>query len=429
MGTIVHYGNGSQKTFGMPISASATVTVGGIPTTPLSSNYQEITLATAPGNFVKVEITYTSYSAGAATGGVSTGDLSTLLAAIAAIPAPGASSGGAVSGEVREFAFGAIPVGYTQLSNTPITLAQPTGTFDYKDVRGLSAVTPNLSGWTMGFTVGESYAIVGSATSGASSVTFYTKDWVAQSSTPVPVSYADSYSLTQSYSMLSNLFLLRIGGRSSSSTFTQNCQLFNMTSKVWTTIAPMPAAQTTVDISTFCEHEASLCVYGQYVTGNVAQFNVGTNTWNATFDTAPTSGIPSVTKLPSGILLFGYANAQYMFNPNLVSGSRWTQVGSESGIGLTQATFTSTFTGLRAYAGASVKMGATAQLTISEYHEASNTWSSYKQGSQLFGGSGVRPSLCQLSPEAYLLTNYGSFHALTHITGQARTVTVKAKKD
>ena len=59
--TIVLYGNGVRTVFDVPGSVSKTVRVGGTPVTPSTQSFSSVTLSSAPGAGVPIEITYDEF--------------------------------------------------------------------------------------------------------------------------------------------------------------------------------------------------------------------------------------------------------------------------------------------------------------------------------------------------------------------------------
>lgn len=136
-----------------------------------------------------------------------------------------------------------------------------------------------------------------------------------------------------------------------------------------------------------------------YVTRSSSDFAVdmydpSSAQWTLGFDTLPISTRPySVAKLPSGSLLFVFATAQYIFNPQAMAGSRWTQVG---GLSFTVGGAVSTAYGARYY-----ELGATVNsnfgvLVVHSFDAATTQWTTVYPG--IYRPTGANPGNSPSAP-------------------------------
>lgn len=341
-------------------------------------------------------------------------DLAPILAAIAAIPVPVASSGGgAVSGEVREFAFGAIPVGYTQVDGEP-DYATRHGSYTYSDIRGVNESTSPAI-----FSAYSALALDGGLIVMAQGyfLFLYTSGFVQLGQAEI----LGAGNGGGQFCGITGNRVFKFGG----STASTQAQVFSSEARYWTTIAPKPTAVTT---GIFCEAKDK-CIYGQAigsiaaVSSYVSKFDITNNVWIDNFDTAPLTGVGSITLVPSGKLLFCYATAQYLFNPLAPAGQRWTSAGTEQGIAF--ATAVPSAAGVIIYSSGITKVSTIAQLVTASYIEASNSWVYAAANSRIFNGGKVLVLQGINGNRLYQANSYGM---LTHNINYSPRLVVRAQK-
>lgn len=297
-------------------------------------------------------------------------DLAPVLAAIA--------TASAVPGEVREFALGYVPAAWAQIAGTTTQLV--AGSTSAQDLR-LIANAPAFNEAQYVFPMpGGGYLTVrslASANGGSTTVCTYSAAFALLSQT----ASIQNYMGMQPYVYLSNNKLLRIGGAFYSSGLTTGLvQLFDVVTKTWTDRAASRDTQLT---GRFAE-AGDGCVYGTAVAASAAaaqildKYDVATNVWTLGFDTPPLPAqkVVGAVKLPSGKILFAYADAQYVFNPAAALGSRWALVGNIAGVRATDA-LRATATGVEIYMPTCANYGAVARLAVAVATEAGWTWNTY----------------------------------------------------
>ena len=414
-------GDGVTQTWTLTATLATllSVKVDGVTAGFTQPNWDKVRLSVIPsvGSTVSFEFQEVA-PATAGTGGSATVDLAPVLAAIAAIPVPVATSGGGVlKGEVKEFVFGSIPVGYTQIEGS-VDYAMRYGSLEYADMRDITPDFSVLYNAQHIYSVKSGgYAVI--ATTAV--ITLLTDAFRLVSSTPI-ASIATDYT---PFIMLSNGNILRLAGLDNRSAISNWTQSFSPITKAWSTLAPKP---TSAIYGSYAENGDSLCVYGQSGSVIVSKFDVVTNTWTEDFDTSPADASPRVCQLPSGKLLFCYEASQYVFDPLAPSGSRWAPAGLESLFFNNRTTLIKIAKGVRAYSAYSNKLGEATQCVIGEYTEITNTWIFYPGGTRLYNG-GYRLGLAVSQDGAVRMIEQTNYSLCTQQLNYTPRTIVRATKD
>ncbi len=224
-------------------------------------------------------------------GGASAADVAAAVAA--ALPTPATIQ----AGQVVEFAAGAVPAGYAQVSGADPVNA---GTWEFAWPSYKHGLTSAVQIFAAG---GKLVAIYGT---GASSLQVLNDDYTVNgAAVALPSSYYGEYRLTP----LANGKLLRIGSASNSSVGSSGVvQTFDPATRSIATLATKP---TPVN-SGYIAVEAGT---GEVFGFNGAQIDrFANNVWAENVATAP-ANVLNAGLLPSGKILLVCATAQYILNP------------------------------------------------------------------------------------------------------------------